>query len=159
MNFKHKNLDEAITDFWIRFENKPYTGGPLAWFGQSSIAIDYYLALSYAIDKDDKNSLLALLKTQNQPPEEFLPILAMLYEGKTSKGGPKPTFTYAEKVNLYFIMLARKKQTPGVQIEVIAENLYEDMKDLPHKLSATSLYNLWKELDPQLKGKLKVENP
>jgi len=158
MNFKHKNLDEAFTDFWLRIELDFYSD-PLTKSIDEIIAINYYLALSFAIDKDDKNSLLALLKTQNQPPEEFLPILAMLYEGKTSKGGPKPIFTYAEKVNLYFIMLARKKQTPDVQIEVIAENLYEDMKDLPHKLSATSLYNLWKELDPQLKGKLKVENP
>jgi len=158
MNFKHKNLDEAFTDFWLRIEFDSYSD-PLTKSIDEIIAINYYLALSYAIDKDDKNSLLALLKTQNQPPEEFLPILAMLYEGKTSKGGPKPIFTYAEKVNLYFIMLARKKQTPDVQIEVIAENLYEDMKDLPNKLSAASLYNLWKELDPQLKGKLKVENP
>ena len=158
MNFKHKNLDEAFTDFWLRIELDFYSD-PLTKSIDEIIAINYYLALSYAIDKDDKNSLLALLKTQNQPPKEFLPILAMLYEGKTSKGGPKPTFTYAEKVNLYFIMLAGKKQTPDLHIEIIAENLYEDMKDLPHKLSATSLYNLWKELDPQLKGKLKVENP
>jgi len=104
MALKYSDLDEAFTDFWIRFENEPYTVSPLAWFGQSSIAIDYYPALSYAIDKDDKSDLHLLLKNKIQVPTEFLPILSGLYIGQISKGGRKPQFTSIEKVNLCWIM-------------------------------------------------------
>ena len=155
MALKHSDLDEAFTEFWKRFENEPYTGGPLAWFGQSSIAIDYYLALSYAIDKDDKSALHLLLKNKTQVPTEFLPILSGLFIGKISKGGRKPQFTSIEKVNLCWIMNTRLRES-GVDIKKIAVDLSQEMDELTYKLGPERLEDIYNETLPLLTEKMRT---
>ena len=155
MALDHSDLDEAFTEFWIRFENKPYTGGPLAWFGQSSIAIDYYLALSYAIDKDDKSNLHLLLTNKVPIPIEFLPIISGLFIGRISKGGPKPQFTTIEKVNLCWIMDIRQRES-GVDIKKIAVNLSQEMDELTYKLGPERLEDIYNETLPLLTEKMRT---
>ena len=155
MALDHSDLDEAFTEFWIRFENKPYTGGPLAWFGQSSIAIDYYLALSYAIDKDDKSNLHLLLTNKVPIPIEFLPIISGLFIGKISKGGRKPQFTSIEKVNLCWIMDIRQRES-GEDLKKIAIDLAIEMEKSTYKLGSERLMDIYKEALPLLKEKMKT---
>lgn len=144
MQSNHQQLDLAFTDFWLRMEFGPHKISP-ARLDFEDIAMDYYIAFSFAFDKADRSKLDELLRQKKPLPEEFLPLLTLLMDGLKRRGGPIPKFTTAERRNIFFLMMQDQLQT-GKKIEELTEDFSEKIElNTEHKFSTKSFKNILRE--------------
>ena len=144
MQSNHQKLDLAFNDFWLRMEFKPFCA-PLSRVSSRHIACEYYIAFSFAFDKADRRILDELLRQKIPVPEDFLPLLTLLMDGLKRRGGPIPTFTKAERRNIFFLMMQDKVQT-NKEIEVLAAEFAEKIRsDTANEFSEVSVRRIWNE--------------
>jgi len=109
------------------------------------IAMDYYIAFSFAFDKADRRILDELLRQKIPVPEDFLPLLKLLMDGLKRRGGPLPQFSTAERRNIFFLMMQEKVQSKKT-LEVLAEEFAEQIRTSTTKqLGDKSVRGIWDE--------------
>ena len=158
MQSNHQQLDLAFTDFWLRMEFGPLKISP-ARLDCEDIAMDYYIAFSFAFDKADRSKLDELLRQKKPLPEEFLPLLTLLMDGLKRRGGPIPKFTTAERRNIFFLMMQDQLQT-GKKIEELTDDFSEKIEsNTDNKFSTKSVKNILREFKKEWAGtKLRANN-
>jgi hypothetical protein len=100
----HLLLDTAYSQFLKRLDSSYRS--PLQYYGQSTNGIDYFIALSQALERKNTNPLTTLLRSCIDAPKEFLPLIGDVITGNHIKrsGGPIPTHTRVERINIYKLM-------------------------------------------------------
>ena len=100
----HLLLDTAYSQFLKRLDSSYRS--PLQYYGQSTNGIDYFIALSQALERKNTNPLTTLLRSCIDAPKEFLPLIGDVITGNHIKrsGWPIPTHTRVERINIYKLM-------------------------------------------------------
>ena len=70
-------------------------------------AINYYIAISRALSRQGVEELHSMLESETPIPTEFLPCISAVLKGGLSKGGPRPRYSRAERINIYRMMCYR----------------------------------------------------
>jgi len=144
------DLDAAFSKFWESLDSGYRS--PLQYYGQSNVGINYFLALSQALERRNVTPLTELLWSSTSTPKEFLPLVGDIINGNYSKrrGGPIPTHTRVERLNIY-MMMCYEKYVNKKSLSTIYGEL-ANMSNLESPLEEVYFKRLWREFstDPSV---------
>jgi hypothetical protein len=146
----HILLYTAFSQFLKRLDSSYRS--PLQYYGQSTDGIDYFIALSQALERKNTNPLTTLLRSCIDAPKEFLPLIGDVINGNYIKrsGGPIPTHTRLERINIYKMMCYERYIKKNRLSTIYGE--FANMTDLESPLEEIYFNRLWNEysIDPSV---------
>ena len=139
----HILLDTVFSQFWARIDNSYRS--PLQYYGLSTEGIDYFIALSQALERKNTNPLTTLLRSSTDAPKEFLPLIGDVINGNYIKrnGGRIPAHTRLERINIYEMMCYEKYVNKKRLSTIYGE--FANMTYLESPLEEVYFKRLWSE--------------